>query len=358
MAIVPRGGLVLVTGANGYLGSVAVKTLLLEGYRVRGTVRDMQKHSWMQDYFGPEFSLVEVRDMTAAGAFVSAVDGVDGILHMAANVAPGPHDEAAVDEGAQAATSLLSAAHASASVKRVVLTSSVAACLTIRAGKAYSIGSATWNSEALAEASRPWDGQNPSASARSTAIYSALKARTEQVAFAWVAEHNPGFVFNSVVPDLTIGTLVAPEHMGYRNSSALLELFFRGLPDSADILCAQWFINVTDAAYIHLGALTQDDVRGERLFAAAGRYSWNGILEIMKRRFPNHKTSLETIHEPAVDCGNIDNQRAEEVLRRVKGSGWVGLEDTVVEVGQSLLAAYQLPTPPRNPHEALLAKGT
>jgi NADPH:quinone reductase-like Zn-dependent oxidoreductase len=51
---IPPGSLVLVTGANGYLGMHAVDCLLWQGYHVRGAVRNEQKANWTTDYFVSE----------------------------------------------------------------------------------------------------------------------------------------------------------------------------------------------------------------------------------------------------------------------------------------------------------------
>lgn len=40
------GVLVLVTGVNGYIASHVANELLLAGYRVRGTVRNVEKSQW------------------------------------------------------------------------------------------------------------------------------------------------------------------------------------------------------------------------------------------------------------------------------------------------------------------------
>ena len=76
----PAGALVLVTGVNGFLGSHIVDQLLLAGYRVRGTVRNAEKNSWVQSLFdklhGKEkFELVEVKDLTTEGAFDEVLKG-------------------------------------------------------------------------------------------------------------------------------------------------------------------------------------------------------------------------------------------------------------------------------------------
>lgn len=79
-AVVPKGSTVLVSGVNGYLASHVADQFVKHGYKVRGTVRDLQKNAWMpknfEDRYGPgNFELVNVTDVEADGAFDEAVKG-------------------------------------------------------------------------------------------------------------------------------------------------------------------------------------------------------------------------------------------------------------------------------------------
>lgn len=83
--VIPKGSTVLVTGANGYIGSHVVDQLLLAGYKVRGTVRDATKAKWTQDLFEKrygtgKFESVVVPDMTVDGAYDEAAKGVQLVL--------------------------------------------------------------------------------------------------------------------------------------------------------------------------------------------------------------------------------------------------------------------------------------
>ncbi|KAH0423425.1 hypothetical protein CcaCcLH18_12207 [Colletotrichum camelliae] len=77
---VPKGSTVLVTGANGLLGSHVAKQFLEYGYKVRGTVRSPEKVAWLPAAFDKQygqgnFELVQVSDMAAEGAFDEATKG-------------------------------------------------------------------------------------------------------------------------------------------------------------------------------------------------------------------------------------------------------------------------------------------
>jgi uncharacterized protein YbjT (DUF2867 family) len=64
MPTIPQGGLVLVTGASGYLAVHVIDSLLHHGFSVRGTVRSKAKGEFLADlYKGKKFEYVVVPDM-------------------------------------------------------------------------------------------------------------------------------------------------------------------------------------------------------------------------------------------------------------------------------------------------------
>lgn len=81
----PKASLVLVTGANGYIGSHIVDQLLHLGYNVRGTVRN--EKPWLnklfEDKYGQNrFETCVVPSLDDAGAFVKAAKGASGFIHV------------------------------------------------------------------------------------------------------------------------------------------------------------------------------------------------------------------------------------------------------------------------------------
>ena len=88
MSPIEKGSLVLVTGVSGFIAGHTANQFLEAGYRVRGTVRSLDKADWLYKLFDGKygkgkFEAVVVQDMMAEGAFDEAVKGVSGICHMA-----------------------------------------------------------------------------------------------------------------------------------------------------------------------------------------------------------------------------------------------------------------------------------
>lgn len=99
----------------------------------------------------------------------------------------------------------------------------------------------------------------------------------------------------------------------------------------ANNLTTEWFVNVRDAARIHVAALLSESVRNERVFASAARYTWNEVLAILRRRYPS-KTFADDLE--GVELSNLvfPGGRGLQLLRDVFGrEGWTGLEETIVE---------------------------
>lgn len=122
--IMQKGDLCLVTGISGYLASWIGHYLLEQGYRVRGTVRDLQRVEQLRSLL-PGIEIVEA-DLRKKDGWAEAVNGVKWVFHVASPQAVASERDRT--GGAILGTEfLLRAAFREPSVSKVVLTSSEAA---------------------------------------------------------------------------------------------------------------------------------------------------------------------------------------------------------------------------------------
>jgi uncharacterized protein YbjT (DUF2867 family) len=81
----PQGSRILVTGANGYVGSNIIHTLLELGFKVRGTVRS--EKPWLdkmfQEKFGQDsYESVILANFENVDTLTEVMDGVSGVAHV------------------------------------------------------------------------------------------------------------------------------------------------------------------------------------------------------------------------------------------------------------------------------------
>src|SRR5471030_1179404 len=145
------GETVLVTGGSGYIGGWCVASLLQRGYVVRATVRDLSREAAVRAALGkitdPGNRLsFYAANLTADAGWDEAVSGCDYVLHVASPLGvadPKDPNDLIVParEGAKRAVS----AAIKAGVKRVVLTSSVAATSKGVGGSDWTADETTWS---------------------------------------------------------------------------------------------------------------------------------------------------------------------------------------------------------------------
>jgi len=126
---------VLVTGASGYIASWIVKYLLEAGHTVHGTVRDKEKSFKVQHLLDiaentrGQLRLFEA-DLLKEGSFQAGMKGCELVIHTASPFqvqgVKSPQKEL-IEPALQGTRNVLNTANQTPTVKRIVLTSSVAA---------------------------------------------------------------------------------------------------------------------------------------------------------------------------------------------------------------------------------------
>ncbi len=126
--------IILVTGGAGYIGSWVVKYLVDEGHTVRVSVRDKsktEKYDNLLEIGRESKGNIELweADLTIDGSFDEAAKGCDAIIHMASPfiLETKNAQENIIKPALNGTRNVLSSATKSGTVKKIVLTSSIAA---------------------------------------------------------------------------------------------------------------------------------------------------------------------------------------------------------------------------------------
>jgi nucleoside-diphosphate-sugar epimerase len=132
--------LVLITGGTGHIGFRTLVTALKAGYRVRTAIRSESKQNDILSApsikalsLTDELTFIIVPDLMVDGAYDEAVKDVNYIIHLASpiilkgEIKPEDYETTLVEPAVAGTVNILKAAINSPDIKRVVITSSIAA---------------------------------------------------------------------------------------------------------------------------------------------------------------------------------------------------------------------------------------
>ena len=213
---IPTGSWVLVTGASGFLASHVVWQFLNRGFRVRGTVRDVQQCQWLFEGRFKTYAensaieLVPVPDLSIDGAYDEAIKGVAAILHIAyvTRIVPDPNE--VITPMVAGIRSIMNSAVQESSVKGIVFTSSalVASSLTQDIDNGV-VARMSWNDAVLEAAWAP----PPYGMSHAMVNYPASKVAAEKEVWKFDEENKPRFTVNVVSPAGIIGEPINRKHI-------------------------------------------------------------------------------------------------------------------------------------------------
>ncbi|MEI8144401.1 MAG: NAD-dependent epimerase/dehydratase family protein [Alphaproteobacteria bacterium] len=263
--------LVLVTGATGFIASHTIADLLAHGYHVRGTVRSFAKaadHAALKALPGASerLELLEAQLLDPHG-FDKAAEGCDAVLHMASPYVMDVTDpqKDLVDPAVQGTVNLLKSAAQAPSVKRVVVTSSMAA-ITDEPEADHLLTEADWNTK--------------SSLTRNAYYYS--KTMAERAAWSFMDEAKPAFDLVVINPFLVIGPSLTK---ALNTSNKVFADIVKGQYPA--ILALTWgFVDVRDVARAHVLALETPSASG-RYICAADTVSMRDVVGILREALPS-----------------------------------------------------------------------
>ncbi|PAA92261.1 hypothetical protein BOX15_Mlig026655g2 [Macrostomum lignano] len=271
-------GLVLLTGATGFIGSHVAKLLLGDGYSLRVTARNLtsnqnvkvsQLKAALSEYLSDRIEFVEADLLDQTVSWTQLVSGCQYVVHVASSLPERvPKTQAEADVTLRTAIggtrAIIEAVAATKSVKKLVVTSSVASIAGIMGTRGRIYDETVW-----------FDTNN-----RPLGLtYETSKTLAEKEAWRLFKDiKNPHFSLVCINPGVVIGPLLAQST--YSTSLTLIRfLLNREAP-----LLPQVFlpcVDVRDVAKAHLSALKTSGTDGQRVIVNTGTLSLKDIALIL-----------------------------------------------------------------------------
>ncbi|KAI3612780.1 3-beta hydroxysteroid dehydrogenase isomerase family protein [Moniliophthora roreri] len=329
---------VLITGANGYLGTHIVKRALESGHSVRGVVRSSEKASELGKLFasyGDRFEAVVVSDVLA-GDFSQALTGVSAVIHTASPVTwMNVKDPKELLDPAIEGTLNVLRASTIAGVNRFILTSSIVSTMNLTLGGPWvdkTYGPEDWNPVTYEDA--------VSGKVQGMLLYAASKALQEKAAWDFAKQH-PELKLTSINPTMIFGPIMQPLSSveSLQGSPRLFwDMIAKNViyPDSIPLCC-----DVRDAAAVHVEVLGNEATFQKRILIGKEKYTmWKGAKLISEKRteLAGRLPQLpETDPAKEMPICNIDSSQVEEL-----GIKFRTFEESLLEMIDQLLALDKL----------------
>ncbi len=268
-----RSERVLVTGGSGYVAGHCIVRLLADGWQVRITVRNLARAPELRARLGDLVAGVEgieivAADLEADAGWNEAARDCAFVLHIASPFpARDPKtDDEVVRPAREGALRVLKAARA-AGVRRVVMTSSVAAVAYGRGSRDTPFTEANWSD---------------AANLKDTSPYERSKAIAEKAAWSWLRAAGEPFEFVTICPGAVLGPVAGGDLSA--SIGIVRRLLDGSLPGLARFGWA--LVDVRDIADLHVRAMLTPEAAGQR-YIGAGDFMWfSDIAGVLRSQIP------------------------------------------------------------------------
>ncbi|KAF3974371.1 hypothetical protein CMV_002291 [Castanea mollissima] len=264
-----------VTGGTGFIAAYLVKTLLEKGHTVRTTVRDpgdVGKVGFLLEFNGAKERLKIMKaDLRIEGSFDEALQGIDGVFHVASPVLV-PYDDniqaTMINPCIKGTLNVLSSCSKASSVKRVVLTSS---CSSIRyrddVQQVSPLNESHWSDPDYCKRYNLW--------------YAYAKTLAEKE--AWRIAKESGMDLVVVNPSFVVGPLLTPQPT---STLFMILAIIKGTRGEYPNLTIG-FVHIDDVIAAHILAMDEKKAFG-RLICSGSVAHWSQVIEMLRAKYPSY----------------------------------------------------------------------
>tara|TARA_B100000963_G_scaffold242705_1_gene212464 strand:+ start:8076 stop:9086 length:1011 start_codon:yes stop_codon:yes gene_type:complete len=306
---------VLVTGANGFIALHCISKLLDNGFKVKGSLKDLKKESLVRDALGTKlnrenFEICKLNLLEDQG-WAEATSNCDYLLHIASPcvIKEPKHENEIIDPAVNGTLRAIKAAH-KANVKKIVITSS--------------IGSIIYGHNKNICDSKDWTDVSFSVGA-----YIKSKTLAEKAAWDYLDKlKRSKLSMTSINPGMVFGPILSNQ-INSTSASLILKMINGRFPALPNIYFS--VVDVRDIAKLHVDSLTNDNSDHKRIIAASSKAI--PFIEISKilRKLGYYKSTLKLVPDQLIKILSIFNKDMKTSFSMIKrGSYSLDLSETTL----------------------------
>lgn len=334
-------GIVLVTGATGFIGAHCVGLLLEQNYRVKAHSRSMNKYLRLEKSVPLEKRfLLEPAicgDITSEAELARLMQDCTGVLHLASpfKFSVDNFEEDLLVPALKGTEAVMRAAGNCATVKRVVLTSSFAAVYDASLGNQPGVVLTENNFSPLT-----WD--DGIATKDPAVAYRVSKTVAEKAAWEYMEKHHPEFDLCVLCPTMVFGPLYSTDLISglaelNLSNQIILNLLNVAGSDVPPTKNPVW-VDVRDLAAYHVSGLTNEKASNQRFLISAGDYDNQEIADVLRKHLPSEVAQNVPVGTPGKRLSGTHYTTDSIKGIRVFDLPYRDLETSVLDLSRQLLS--------------------